>query len=185
MLKALSHPVRIGILELLTEWPEGSPTTMATELGYPLSNVAYHTRILHLECQCLDQVRMVRRRGAYEHFYRVRPDPFMWSVRPTGIPQALQGAAAASALGKLVNAAVGALTKRTFQRRKDATLSCGQMVVDEQGWSEICAGFDRFSDIAKKAQKNSTRRLSGKPGISIVVGVHGFEIPPSSEDAAP
>jgi DNA-binding transcriptional ArsR family regulator len=66
--RALSHPLRVRILEILSE-RVASPNDLATELGVDLGHIAYHTRTLD-RCGCLELVDTAQRRGATEHFYR-------------------------------------------------------------------------------------------------------------------
>ena len=70
VVKAYSHPLRIGILRRL-EGRVASPSELAAELGAPLSNTSYHVRRL----EALGLVELtgeVVRRGAVEHRYTAR-----------------------------------------------------------------------------------------------------------------
>jgi DNA-binding transcriptional ArsR family regulator len=65
--KAVAHPLRVTILELL-DGRVASPIELARELDESIGNVSYHARILRR----LGAIRLVRtrqRRGATEHFY--------------------------------------------------------------------------------------------------------------------
>src|SRR3954452_13075637 len=66
--RALSHPLRVQILEILSE-RVASPHDLSEELGVELTHVAYHTRTLD-RCGCLELVDTAQRRGATEHYYR-------------------------------------------------------------------------------------------------------------------
>ena len=63
-------------LRLLTIFNErvASPSDLAAELGEPIGNVSYHTRIL-ARLGCVELVKTKQVRGAVEHYYRavVRP----------------------------------------------------------------------------------------------------------------
>jgi DNA-binding transcriptional ArsR family regulator len=77
LVMALAHPVRIQILEVLSE-RVASPNMLAADLETGLTHVAYHTRVLD-RCGCLELVRTAQRRGATEHFYKAREDTtFSW-----------------------------------------------------------------------------------------------------------
>ena len=77
LVMALAHPVRIQILEALTE-RVASPNMLAADLETGLTHVAYHTRVLD-RCGCLELVETAQRRGATEHFYKAREDTtFSW-----------------------------------------------------------------------------------------------------------
>jgi len=68
LVRALSHPLRVQILEILSE-RVASPNDLSEELGVELTHVAYHTRTLD-RCGCLELVDTAQRRGATEHYYR-------------------------------------------------------------------------------------------------------------------
>jgi DNA-binding transcriptional ArsR family regulator len=70
--QAISHPLRVTILQRLERLAEGekgvSPKMLSDELDIPLANVAYHVQVLK-------KVKMIKladrkpRRGAVEHYY--------------------------------------------------------------------------------------------------------------------
>jgi hypothetical protein len=68
---ALNHAVRRGILRVMLngDGAASSPREVADVLGRPLSNVAYHIRVLaDRNAVTLAEVRRVR--GTNQHFYR-------------------------------------------------------------------------------------------------------------------
>jgi len=71
--RAFVHPLRISILEVLAM--DGgrilSPNELHHELQAPLSKVSYHVEEL-AKADLLELVRTEPRRGATEHFYRLR-----------------------------------------------------------------------------------------------------------------
>jgi DNA-binding transcriptional ArsR family regulator len=71
LVRALAHPLRVQILEILSE-RVASPNDLSVELGVDLGHVAYHTRTLD-RCGCLELVDTAQRRGATEHFYKTAP----------------------------------------------------------------------------------------------------------------
>src|SRR3954454_8746655 len=71
--KAMSHPLRIRILALLTE-RTASPVELAEWLDASLGVVAYHVRTLH-RFGMIDLVKETRVRGAVEHHYRAKVRP--------------------------------------------------------------------------------------------------------------
>src|SRR5690349_20329496 len=68
LMKALSHPLRVQVLDLLNsrEW---SPRELEAELGEGLSQVSYHVKVLK-DFELIEMTRTEPRRGAVEHFYR-------------------------------------------------------------------------------------------------------------------
>lgn len=75
LVRAISHPLRVQILEILSE-RVASPNDLSEELGVELTHVAYHTRTLD-RCGCLELVDTAKRRGATEHFYKAAPGAFL------------------------------------------------------------------------------------------------------------
>lgn len=75
LVRALSHPLRVRILEILSE-RVASPSEVAEELGVEIGHVAYHTRTLD-RCGCLELVETAQRRGATEHYYRAAPRSYL------------------------------------------------------------------------------------------------------------
>lgn len=72
MLRALNHPVRRQVVrELLAG--EGSATTISRKLGLSLGVVSYHlNQVLAGECDIVELVDSVQRRGAIEKIYRMK-----------------------------------------------------------------------------------------------------------------
>lgn len=77
LVRALSHPVRIQILEILSAGV-ASPKMLAGELETRLSQVSYHTRALE-HCGCVELVETAQRHGVTEHFYKAKPEGFIGS----------------------------------------------------------------------------------------------------------
>lgn len=84
MVEAMTHPLRIIILQRLLTQETASPQGMADALGESVGVVAYHFRKLkQLKLVKLSHRRPIR--GAFEHFYRlVNRDgvaTMLWAVR--------------------------------------------------------------------------------------------------------
>lgn len=74
LLAALSHPLRRRILRRMREIEAISPQQMAKEFELPLSNVAYHVRVL-AACGAVTIARVKPARGSLKHFYRSSLEP--------------------------------------------------------------------------------------------------------------
>jgi DNA-binding transcriptional ArsR family regulator len=72
LVKAVSHPLRVEVLEAIISQGEVSPTQVATNLGQELGKVSYHVNVLK-DCEVIELVRTRQRRGALEHFFRPAP----------------------------------------------------------------------------------------------------------------
>jgi DNA-binding transcriptional ArsR family regulator len=89
--RVLRHPLR---QRLLYEYAASttSPSKLAVSLSRPLNLVSYHTNMLR-RAGHVELVRVERRRGAHEHFYRAAApqdiDDLDWSSLPTQLRRAL------------------------------------------------------------------------------------------------
>jgi DNA-binding transcriptional ArsR family regulator len=69
--RALSHPLRLKILEAL-QGRVASPAELSSELAQRPSVVSYHATTL-LQCGCLELVQSRPRRGGIENFFAITP----------------------------------------------------------------------------------------------------------------
>jgi hypothetical protein len=183
LVKALAHPLRIKILEILTE-RIASPTRISGDLDTGLSHVAYHTRELD-KCGCLDLVGTAQRRGATEHFYKASPHSFIGDRIWRRVPRALLGGVSGAALQSFMDRAVAALEAGTIDGREDTTLSWMPVLLDEQGWDEVKATMEETVNKVLAMQAESRERLAkskGRGAISAIVGLASFETPGSREE---
>ena len=88
LVRALAHPLRVQILEVLNE-RQASPNELMEILDYPLGNVAYHTRVLE-KCGCIELVATERRRGAIEHYFRAKPRSYIGHQDWRKVPKSLR-----------------------------------------------------------------------------------------------
>jgi DNA-binding transcriptional ArsR family regulator len=72
LVKAVSHPLRVEVLEAIIGRGEVSPTQIATNLEQELGKVSYHVNVLK-DCEVIELARTRQRRGALEHFFRPAP----------------------------------------------------------------------------------------------------------------
>jgi hypothetical protein len=183
LVKALAHPLRIRILEILTE-RVASPNRLSGELDTGLSHVAYHTRALD-KCGCLELVDTAKRRGATEHFYKAAPHSFIGDRIWRRVPRTLLGGVSGATLQSFMDRAVAALEAGTIDRREDTTLSWMPVLLDEEGWDRVTATMEETINDVLTIQAESRRRLGehrGKGAISAIVGVASFETPGSREE---
>jgi len=71
VVKALGHPTRVRILNILRDRELASPVEISQELGVPLGTVGYHVRRLEA-LGFIELAKRTQRRGAVEHHYRAR-----------------------------------------------------------------------------------------------------------------
>jgi DNA-binding transcriptional ArsR family regulator len=182
LVKALAHPLRIKILEILTE-RVASPNRISGDLDAGLSHVAYHTRALD-KCGCLELVDTAQRRGATEHFYKASPHSFIGNRIWRRVPRALLGGVSGATLQSFMDRAVAALEAGTIDGRDDTTLHWMPVRLDEEGWEKVTVAMEETVDTVLAIQAESRERLAkekGRGAISAIVGVASFETPGSRE----
>jgi DNA-binding transcriptional ArsR family regulator len=180
LVKALAHPLRVQILEILTE-RVASPNSLSEQLETGLTHVAYHTRALD-KCGCLELVDTARRRGATEHFYKAAPDAFIGARHWRKVPVTVRGAVSAATLQTFLDKAVAALEAGTLDGRSDTIFRWMPLRLDQEGWEEMVAIFEETTNRILSVHLDSQDRLatSGeREAISTVIGLAGFETAPS------
>ena len=180
LVRALAHPLRVQILEVLTE-RVASPTLIAAELEIGVSDVAYHTRTLD-RCGCLELVETAQRRGATEHHYTAKPHAFIGDRVWRKVPRAIRSGVTGASLQTFMDKAVTALEAGTIDNREDTTFSWMPVHLDDRGWREVTAILAEATERVLAAQAAADRRAeeSGEDprGISAVVALANFETGP-------
>jgi len=177
LVRALAHPTRVQILEVLTE-RVASPNWLSEHLQSSLTHVAYHTRTLD-RCGCLELTSTAPRRGATEHFYKATPNSFVGDRAWRRVPRSVRGGASAAWIQTFLDKLVGAFEAGTIDGRDDTVLTWMPMRLDQRGWEEVNANLEEATDRVLTAQARSRQRLAEaekeNEGISAVVAVANFE----------
>jgi DNA-binding transcriptional ArsR family regulator len=173
LVKALSHPLRVQILEELQS-RVASPSELSKEMKESLGVISYHANML-VKCGCLELVDTQPRRGAIEHFYRATPRSFIGHQDWRRAPRSVRSGVTDAAVGSFVAKAAAAVEAGTIDSREDTTLNWMPMTVDETGWTEIAAIMETALKQLTDVHKRSSKRLSGGDGIAVIVGLAGFE----------
>lgn len=184
MVKALGHPLRVSILTLLNE-KVASPNQLSQELGEPLGNVSYHTRML-ASLGVIELVDTQPRRGAVEHFYRALQRPFFsdkdWRQLPVSARRSVFDAILRQAWKDIgVAAANGGF------ERADTHVSRTPLVLDPEAYEAVVALLSEAVERALDIQEQSAERMeeSGAGGVSTEMIVMHFErAEPDVVDAA-
>jgi len=177
LVRALAHPLRVQILEVLTD-RVASPNLIAEELDTGLSHVAYHTRALD-RFGCLELVETAQRRGATEHYYKAKPHAFIGDQAWRKVPRSVRSAVTGASLQTFMDKAVTALEAGTIDDREDTTFSWMPVHLDDEGWSEVTGILAKATERILAAQAAADRRAaeSGEDlrKISAVVALANFE----------
>jgi hypothetical protein len=184
LVKSVAHPLRIKILEALTDHV-ASPNTLAERLDTDLSGVAYHTRELD-RLGALQLVDTAQVRGAIEHFYKATPGAFVGAPRWRKVPPSLLSGVSAATLQTFLDKAIDALEAGTLDCREDTVFRWMPLSLDEQGWKEIVAIMEEATKLMLAAHLRSQDRLNEtdeKGAVSAVVGQAAFETAGSLEAA--
>lgn len=173
LIKALSHPIRVEILEAL-QGRVASPTELSQEIDESLGVISYHAKTL-VKCGCLELVHTEPRRGAIEHFFGLAPRSSIGHQDWRRAPLAVREKITAAAIGTFIETAAKAFEEGTIDRREETVLTWMPLTVDEAGWREIAAIMEKATQLVAEAHERSSKRLAGGEGLSIVVGLAAFE----------
>jgi DNA-binding transcriptional ArsR family regulator len=179
IMKALSHPIRMRALAVLSE-KVASPSDLAKELDEPLGVVSYHVRQL-LEFKCVELVRTAQRRGAVEHYYRATERPIFkegWDR----LPKEARTALSSGVLAEVWHDVGRALAAGTFDGDPGRHLSWTNLVLDQEGWDAVNQRLVEVLDWALELQAQAaTRAADGEDTrVSKLVFMH-YPAPSASE----
>jgi DNA-binding transcriptional ArsR family regulator len=179
--KALSHPLRLHILQKLNEGV-ASPKALSHALGEPLALVSYHVKIL-AQLNCIELVETVPRRGAIEHFYRPLRRAELSSTEWAELPASARESLSGLVLTGFMDDASAAVSSGTFDRLTDRHLSLTHLELDEAGWAELNETLDRVVDQALHLQ---ARAMAGdEERVRTVLGLTHFERAPEAPGKGP
>ena len=184
LVRSLAHPLRIQILELLTDHV-ASPNVLASQLETGLSDVAYHTRARD-RYGALELVDTAQRRGATEHFYKARPGAFVGGPKWRKVPRSVRGGVSAATLQTFLDKAIAALEAGTLDCREDTIFRWMPLHLDEEGFEEVVSILEEATKLMLTAHLRSQDRLNeggGVSAVSTVVGMAAFETAGSLEAA--
>jgi DNA-binding transcriptional ArsR family regulator len=180
LVRAIAHPLRLRLLTIFNE-RVASPSDLAAELGEPIGNVSYHTRIL-AQLGCIELVKTKQVRGAVEHYYRAVVRPVFKDDDWAGLPRSIRKSLAGAVLAEIADDVGAAATEGGFDR-EDVHLARTTVVLDQQGWQELNELLKDLGDKALEIQAESAARLQadGASDSDAAVLVLMLFEPPSSE----
>jgi DNA-binding transcriptional ArsR family regulator len=172
VLHALGHPVRRQILRSLVR-RDGSASAISKELDLDLSVVSYHlNQVLARECEVVELVEAVERRGALEKIYALKfealggGDPFRRLEPDEGIrPMSVE---------ECFIVAVSAMEEAPFGDPPGSTWQWSLARVDAEAWRAICEAREEFERQALAAVKASQAREPEQKTRDVVVGAASF-----------
>ncbi|HEX7299603.1 MAG TPA: helix-turn-helix domain-containing protein [Solirubrobacteraceae bacterium] len=180
IVRALSHPVRHRVLVALNE-RVASPKELAAELGEPLGNVSYHTRVL-VKLGCIELVSTTQRRGALEHHYRAVMRPYFDDAAWAKMPLSTRRALFDHELDRLWSHTVDAAGVGGFDHPR-AHVSWTLLDLDDQGLNDLAdvlgSTLDRALEIqAESAGRRAERGDNGGADLRTELAILHFERAP-------
>jgi DNA-binding transcriptional ArsR family regulator len=184
VVKALGHPTRVRILNVLRDRELASPVELSAELGIPLGTVGYHVRRLET-LGFIELARRTQRRGAVEHHYRARQvlDDADADGAVAGGPANVAAGRGAEAVA-VTRAAQAALASGGF----DAVLAHADrhmLTLDAHGRAELERVLTRWEATVERIARTSATRIAraGQPPAHRCAAiVMCFELPAGLDD---
>jgi DNA-binding transcriptional ArsR family regulator len=161
LVRAIGHPLRLRLLTIFNE-RVASPSDLAAELGEPIGNVSYHTRIL-ARLGCVELVKTKQVRGAVEHYYRAVVRPVFSDDDWAQLPQSIRKSLAGAVLTEIADDMAASANAGGFDR-DEVHLSRTTVTLDEQGWQDLNEALQEVVDRALEIQAESSARLSSDSG---------------------
>jgi DNA-binding transcriptional ArsR family regulator len=158
LVKALEHPTRVEILNILWEGPS-SPARIQRRLEHvSLNLVSHHMKVLK-KLGCVELVETVSRRGAKERIYRT-VGPFIISDEVWNeLTPKMRQPVTAAILRMISNDLARSLGAGKFDAIVDNHLSRTPLQLDREGWSEVARILERATDELVEAGEKSQQRL--------------------------
>jgi DNA-binding transcriptional ArsR family regulator len=156
LVRAIGHPLRLRLLTIFNE-RVASPSDLAAELGEPIGNVSYHTRIL-ARLGCIELVKTKQVRGAIEHYYRAVVRPVFSDEDWAELPKSIRKSLADAVLAEIADDMGAAATEGGFDRA-DVHLARTPLTLDKKGWQELNELLQEVGEKALEIQAESAGRL--------------------------
>jgi DNA-binding transcriptional ArsR family regulator len=136
--RAMAHPLRVRILEMLSEG-DASPVEIALEMDGDkrnLNNVNYHVKVLR-DLGCVKKLRLEPVRGTFKTIYRSRMRVMFSDLCWASLNEQVRSGISLTMLRNIVRRTGDAIEANTFDRKDDRHLSLQTVPVDWSGWDEL------------------------------------------------
>ena len=185
LFKAMSHPIRVGILgDLSIPNATLAPSEFAEKIRKKLTTVSYHFRVLE-KYDLIEIVKEKKSRGSVKHVYRSKALAlFTNSKEWENMLGQARTEVAAQTWRNYLEVSRRAIDAGAFEKRADSNFSWGTMTLDEQGWVDMQASLARtLADMFRiKGEADQRMEASGEQGFDATYGMGGFESPPVKPD---
>ena len=159
--RAMAHPVRVKVLEMLNEEP-AAPVEISKKLDVPLSNLSYHFRTL-LELGCIESIQAEQVRGSIKTTYKSKVDLLWGDLCFSGMNAKARSAITTTTLANCASRISDALWEKTYDARSDLHLSFQTGLVDEDGFDEIAALTSSLMNRFRRSSRSAPRSLPRRP----------------------
>lgn len=179
-LKALTHPTRIQIMDILSEGTN-SPTGIQRRIGdISLNLVGHHIKVLR-ELGFVNLVEEVQRGGFTEHIYGASQRLFLTAEEWDAVDPDDRQSATTTIL-RVISEDVGkAYIEGKFDERTDNHLSRSPLELDGEGWEEVVRTLEETLHSVLQAEKKSRERIRRSGAQPIAARVVIMQFPTSRE----
>jgi DNA-binding transcriptional ArsR family regulator len=165
LMKALGHPLRIGILTVLND-RIASPNELSKELEEGLSQISYHVKVLK-DYRMIRMVKTEPRRGAVEHYYRAVEEVFLPSWQMKLMPKSGRRSSYNRVLVELEEDMCESLESGAFDKRPDWVVARDPGAIDGQGRGEAEQAAADFLKRYKEIKIAARQRIADKESESV------------------
>lgn len=179
LMKALDHVLRQHIL-LAAVQGTVSPNELSNLLGEGLSQVSYHVKVLHEDCdEMLELVGTEPRRGAIEHYYRASAKTLLPAKAWRGLRKGLRAVVGAGQASDLFNDLADALKAGKLQGAHDH-IARTPLVLDDDGQRNLKVIAERATKEVESEQRAAAKRMGkangdGGGGVGCTFALLAFE----------
>jgi hypothetical protein len=179
LLKGLDHVLRQHIL-LAAVQGTVSPKELSKLLGEGLSQVSYHVKVLHKDCdELIELVGTEPRRGAVEHYYRASAKTLLPSKAWRQVKKGLRAVIGAGLASDLFNDLGEALEAGKLQGSHDHIARI-PLVLDTEGQRKVGAIAERATKEVEDEQRAASERMAkangdGDRAIPYTFGMLAFD----------
>jgi DNA-binding transcriptional ArsR family regulator len=173
--KAMAHPVRVKILEMMNERPV-APVEASEAIGTPLSNVSYHFRTL-LELDCIEAVGKEQVRGSIKTTYRSKTSLMFDDLCFATLPPGARAGLTVATLKALYRRASDAVEADTFDAKANSHLSVTTLNLRWEAWDEIAKVLEGALGRVLEIKGEEERRADGAERFAATIGLLAFESP--------
>jgi hypothetical protein len=189
--KGLGHVLRQHIM-LAAVQGLVSPSELSKLLNEGLSQVSYHVKVLHDDCELIELVKTEPRRGAVEHYYRAGARTLLPARAWRGLKKGMRAVVGAGQASDLFNDLANALKAGKLQGPHDHVIRT-PLALDGEGQRNVKAIAERATREVENEQRAAARRVAKANGdggevVGCTFAVLAFEAawrPAGHDDLAP